>query len=1846
MRRFGRLLLATGVGLVALGVGRADAHVMQPRAAAPSLRFTTRPAAVSAVARPKVAWTATITAKTTACTLDGKAVKACRSGLALPALTSGSHTFKVTVTSAAGKKVSGQVQWLTDLIAPSAPVVTGAPSGWVASSSTLTASGSTDRGGSGLAHYQRRSHVDGGAWGATATAAALTIAASGCTWVEFRAVDGAGNVSAWSAAARVCIDQTAPTLSPSGGSAAWSRGPVTIGAGASDSQSGVAGIFYETSSNGGASWSEPTPGTSATITGEGTTVVRFQATDAAGNATGWTVPAAGATARIDDTAPTLSAHGGSSTWTNQPVTISATVSDAGAGGGGVQHETSTNGGATWSLPAAGTSVQVTAGGTTIVRFQAADAVGNTSAWTTPDADSTAMIDITPPTLSPAGGSDAWTATPVTIAAGASDSQSGLAAVIYETSTTGGASWSAPAAGSSVQVAAGGTTLVRFQATDNLGNTSGWTVPDTNATVRIDTTPPIVSAIGGSAVWTQRPVTVTASVSDAGVSGGSVSYETSVDGGLSWSAPAVGGSVRVTGDGITLVRFQATDALGNTSAWTVPQASSTAMIDTTAPTLAPSGGSYAWSLTSLTITSGASDSGSGIASVVYELSWDHGQTWTQPTSGASVTVQSYGTILVRFQATDVAGNTSSWTVPDEHSTSVIDGWPPNLSFSGGSSSWTSGPVTISVVASEPISGVASVSYKTSTDSGHTWSAPQPGSSVTITADGATEVAFDAIDNAGNDSGWTISPGWAKIDTTPPTLAPTGGSTSWHAAPVTIRSGAADAGSGVTSVVYETSSDNGQSWSQPQSGSSVTISANGTTLVRFQATDAMGYTSGWSVPGYSTTAMVDTVTPTVTTSGGGTTFTSGPVTIDAAAQDDGSGVAALTYQTSDDDELTWSAPQAGDSVVVTRAGQTIVRFQATDSAGNTTAVITEALIDVTPPTITAAASPSTWTSTEPVVTATVNDTSDGSTWGSGVASTSILSETSTDGGQTWSAPVAGWRVTGFSEGVSEVRFQATDRVGNASDWTAPVTVYYDPVAPSVAPSGWDPVAGQQPVTISANAADADSGVLKVWYRTWNQTSNAWGSAVVGASAAVDTTTTLVEFQAEDNAGNYSPWVEADTASQLIDTTPPTVTLSGGSTTWRAGPVTVSAQASDTLSGVATVLSEQSTDGGLTWTAPAAGASVVVSASGTTLLRFQAADNAGNASQWVGPGYAGTVDIDGTPPTLSPTGGSTVWTQGPVTINAGAADGQSGLDSVWYETSTDGGSTWSSVVVGSSAVISADGITLVRFKASDEVTNTSGWSTVGSGSTAMIDLTPPTVSPSGGSLSAAGGPVTIVPNAQDSESGVASTQYELSADGGTTWSPAETGDSVTVDRDGTTLVRFRAIDVAGNVGGWSVPDADSTVVVSNVLTLTPSGGNGSDAWSLGPVTVSAGEQDSESPNVAVEYETSTNGASWSDPHDGDSVTVSANGVTLVRFEAADDAGNLATWTIPDASSTVDIDLTPPTFAPTGGGVPSAGPVTIQAGAADAGSGVASVVYETSTDNGSTWSAPQPGSSVAISAIGRTLVRFQGVDNFGNVSDWSTPTMGSTALIDGGQVDIMLVVDRTGSMAGSDFTSEKTGLLTGLLPGLDPAVDNVGMAVFPPDSNGISNVCSAQSSSSYNVANPLYTVVPLGNSYATSPGQLVSSSPLVTDLNCLKTGGGTNYASALEAADAELLSDGRPAAKKVIILLSDGAANSGVHCPAQAQNGTWPTSTDPHCTNPCATGVADAQSYQAAGVIVYTVQDSGGEGTQVCQKWSGSNESPAITPQAALLGMASPGDYFNVADPVTLPTVFQGMVGGVISP
>ncbi|HZQ90114.1 MAG TPA: pilus assembly protein TadG-related protein [Gaiellaceae bacterium] len=245
---------------------------------------------------------------------------------------------------------------------------------------------------------------------------------------------------------------------------------------------------------------------------------------------------------------------------------------------------------------------------------------------------------------------------------------------------------------------------------------------------------------------------------------------------------------------------------------------------------------------------------------------------------------------------------------------------------------------------------------------------------------------------------------------------------------------------------------------------------------------------------------------------------------------------------------------------------------------------------------------------------------------------------------------------------------------------------------------------------------------------------------------------------------------------------------------------------------------------------------------------------------------------------------------------------------------------------------------------------------------------------------------------------------------------------------------------------------------------------------------------------------------------------------------------------------------------------------------------------------------------------------------------------------LDIILVLDRTGSMCTdssgapdptcADMTNARNGMKTFLLA-MNPQLDHVGLAVLPPASS-ISNRCARPASSNYNSTSSPYVIVPLSNDYRLSTGQLNTSSDLVSTINCVQANGSTAYATAIDKAQAELDASGRPGVQKVIVFLSDGAANSA---PSY-----YPTSS-PYRVTPCHQGGTSAQAATAAGTKVFSI----GYDLEhdVCKNANtGGNEAPAITAEQALRAIASTSsDFYNQPDAAQLNSIYASIAADLLA-
>lgn len=338
---------------------------------------------------------------------------------------------------------------------------------------------------------------------------------------------------------------------------------------------------------------------------------------------------------------------------------------------------------------------------------------------------------------------------------------------------------------------------------------------------------------------------------------------------------------------------------------------------------------------------------------------------------------------------------------------------------------------------------------------------------------------------------------------------------------------------------------------------------------------------------------------------------------------------------------------------------------------------------------------------------------------------------------------------------------------------------------------------------------AGGVTYQYRTSGWTSGhcgIYGIAKAMTGRMVNITTvgrTCVEFRAKDAVGNVSGW--SGYYVVLIDRVAPSQAVIHGAVSGWHKTLTLTASATDASSGIGYYQWYSSKDDSpFTPLTINYKPSMAFATSGTYQLKVVAVDSAGNegvASNIV------TIQIDRTAPTAPtltvPHPGE--WSTDNTVSPAGSTDADSGVAHYnCYDDTTLLGST----VDADTPLQLTDGQHAVTCKAVDEAGNVSLASNL---EDVMIDTVGPQIAHADGDMGTtvtSGVATLFAPDASDAGSGVAVTQFQYSDNGGASWYDwDEVLGGLNFTDTGSYLVRYRAIDAAGNVS------ADSNIVRVNV-------------------------------------------------------------------------------------------------------------------------------------------------------------------------------------------------------------------------------------------------------------------------------------------------------------------------------------------------------------------------------------------------------------------------------------------------
>ena len=862
------------------------------------------------------------------------------------------------------------------------------------------------------------------------------------------------------------------------------------------------------------------------------------------------------------------------------------------------------------------------------------------------------------------------------------------------------------------------------------------------------------------------------------------------------------------------------------------------------------------------------------------------------------------------------------------------------------------------------------------------------------------------------GWTQSPSptWQNF-------APTGWIT---ATPFTVHVQVSHTAGLLPDAAYQVSVDNGVTWTdwltqnlhtaQPLSTTLViTVSqlsapeGDGRAQIRFRAYEAP---SAAPIESPAFPLRVDTQPPTVTVLSPTANSVQETFTISGQAEDATSGVVTVSIALQDEGGRFWNGSGWQTAPIWLDATGTItwtyegplpaweegfyeVRARATDAAGHDafSAPVT-AQIDQSAPAspISPTIAPADWTNTN-AFTITWSNPFDPA----GIAGVWYRVGTPPTSNQDGTfVPGEGiTRLEGITvplEGEIPIFFWLEDALGHTDYRTAAsVTARYDATPPlppfglRASPSGWQRI---NDFSLTWMNPDDLSGVAGVYYRFGPPpTAPDDGFFVLGEDI------TLLEHLQVPGEGTFDVYLwlvdkagNADhtRANSLpdafwYDATPPTVTarLDGPQATsgWYTGPVTISFQAEDALSGVADVQYQVNDH---PWTS---GTSLQLTEDGRHLLSFKAIDVAGN---WT-PTSTITISIDQTPPiltyTLQPEPSASGWFTQPVTLDLQAEDETSGLARVEYRVNEGAWVEWKA---GDPIRLDEDGRHVVWLRAQDRAGNTAEIGPLH----IPVDLTPPVtaylVDGVPGEDPWYVSPVTVTLTPTDTASGIAVTYYRV--DGG----PWQQGTEFTITDDGKHEIEFYSVDTAGWVErGFPTPLwVDTTPPPAPPLVrITPSDWTNENRFRVEWATPSDLSQ------VVGAYYTldtpptaPTDGIFVANTHTITEVTVPTEGAHTLYLWLKDGAGNADHTSPAIVEEGLKYDATPPTTRAVLSGTQGdngwwRSPVVVTLVATDTLSGPE--VTLVAVDDGAYEQRPV----AIVGEEGKHVVRFYSTDRAGNV-------------------------------------------------------------------------------------------------------------------------------------------------------------------------------------------------------------------------------------------------------------------------
>lgn len=541
----------------------------------------------------------------------------------------------------------------------------------------------------------------------------------------------------------------------------------------------------------------------------------------------------------------------------------------------------------------------------------------------------------------------------------------------------------------------------------------------------------------------------------------------------------------------------------------------------------------------------------------------------PRSNPYIFTLASGVNNITYSAEDVVGNSTG----DKSTTVYVDGTPPAISATPSQkdiNGWYKGDTSVTFNVSDSESGVASFKVNNEDKSnGYKVSVPE----------GTTSYKYEASDKAGNADSETIS---LSVDKSSPTISIAGGVSFFTNQDVSLAINGTDTYSGLARMEVEYSSDNA-TWTKYQeftfkgetSTQTKTVSASKNGYYRVKAEDFVGHSKTSDQTIHIT--KIDKEAPTVVATVKGNEgppvdkWYRGSATITITATDVGvSGLKELEYN----GLLTTNAIV---QLQTHKEGVNNYRYKAMDNAGNSSGIgNTDAYVDASAPIdLSWSNNQNSWTNKDITVTMSAKDLLSG-------MSKFIIQRKNEETGEweDYTQVSASYETTLVTKQAAikengTYRFKAVDRVGYETiSGNEFVINKIDKEKPVITPeeigekssNGWF----KDKMTLKLLVKEYGvSGLKNLYLKVGDVTNNkTWPDKNTmeysHKEVIEDEGVTTVDYNALDYAGNYSD--DGQSIIKIDSTTPIDVTASADTQKWTNSSVTLTAGATDKMSGLA--------------------------------------------------------------------------------------------------------------------------------------------------------------------------------------------------------------------------------------------------------------------------------------------------------------------------------------------------------------------------------------------------------------------------------------------------------------------------------------------------------------------------------------------------------------------------------------------------------------------------------------------------------------------------------------------------------